>query len=183
MAAPSTFSMAAPGNTPAWAIRDRSGTLWTADNTGTITGVTLSVLATLIDAGCTLLALDGPGIAAYTANTSTSAATLTTASMVAGDPAIIAMTGTLGAGAVLTLPTVALLAAAAPGGLGQGATWVMRIINKSSGAFSWTLTTAAGWTLTGTMTIAQNTWREFLVTIAAGGTAGTIQEIGTGTDS
>lgn len=180
MSAPTTFTLASPGTTPNWAIRDKAGVLWTADANGVITGVTLATLNTLIAAGCSLLSLDGPGVPGFNSNTSTSAATLTAASLAAGDPAVIAMTGTLGGAATLTLPTVAILAAAAAGAVAQGATWVVRILNQSSGAFAWTLTTAAGWTLTGNMVIGNNTWAEFLVTIAAGGAAGTVQRIGSG---
>lgn len=117
----------------------------------------------------------------YTANPATSAATATVASISGAPFCVLDMTGTLGAGAALTLPTVAILVAGmtAPA-IGQS--WRIRIINSSSANFAWTVTTAAGWTLNGTMTIAQNTTRDFIVTLTSL-TAATLQQIGTGTTS
>jgi len=86
------------------------------------------------------------------------------------------MTGTLGAGAALTLPTVAQLLAAAPT-LVAGVSYKLRIANTGAGAFAWTVTTAGGWTLTGTMTVANLTYREFIVTITSP-TAATLQSLG-----
>ena len=63
-----------------------------------------------------------------------------------------------------------------------GSTYRLRVINRSSGNFAWTMTTNTGWTLTGTMTIAQNTWRDFVVTLTSL-TAATLQAVGVGTDS
>ena len=111
----------------------------------------------------------GP-LSKYTANTATTAATLTAASVSGAAEVIVNMTGTLGAGAALTLPTVAQLVAAAPT-LVSGATYKLRVMNTGAGAFAWTVTTATGWTLTGTMTVAQNTYRDFLVTMNSASTA------------
>jgi hypothetical protein len=95
------------------------------------------------------------------------------------------LTGTLTAGANLTLPTVATLAAQMQQ-LGvvpaTNASFKFRVINASGGAFSWTVVTNTGWTLTGTMTIAQNTWRDFVVTFNSATTA-TLYSVGTGTYS
>jgi hypothetical protein len=44
------------------------------------------------------------------------------------------------------------------------------------------VTTNTGWTLSGTMTIAANTWREFVVTLNTLTTA-TLQSVATGTYS
>ena len=91
------------------------------------------------------------------------------------------MTGNLAAGRALTLPTVAAMLAALPG-LQVGDTFCLRVINSSAGAFAWTMTTNTGWTLTGTMTIAQNTFRDFQVSLDSAA-AMTLQQLGTGATS
>lgn len=122
---------------------------------------------------------------AYSANTATTATTLS-ALATAGTTdqntttAIVNMTGTLAAGANLTLPTVVDLDAIQNAQVGDS--YILRIINSSSGAFSWTVTTNTGWTLNGTMTVAQNTWREFFVNFTSTTTA-SLTTIGTGTYS
>jgi hypothetical protein len=123
--------------------------------------------------------------AALTLNTATAATTLTAAS-VAGTAdqntsfVNINMTGTLAAGAAVTLPPAANLAAFQSAASGD--TYMLRIINSSSGAFAWTVTTNTGWTLTGTMTVAQNTWRDFIVQFTSTTTA-TLTTVGVGTYS
>lgn len=101
---------------------------------------------------------------------------------VATAPALVVLdlTGALAAGANLQLPTVSAVQTVV-GEDFTGQTWMLRIINNSSGAFAWTLTTNTGWTLNGTMSIAQNTFRDFLVTIsdAAAHTA-SLQNVGSG---
>ncbi|MFB9123295.1 hypothetical protein E2553_00235 [Paraburkholderia dipogonis] len=95
------------------------------------------------------------------------------------------LTGTLGAAANMQLPTVAALIAALPSVVQNnpvGLSFQLRVINSSSGAFAWTTTTNTGWTLAGTMSMAQNTWRDFIITITSATTA-TIQSVGTGTQS
>lgn len=89
--------------------------------------------------------------------------------------------GTLGAGANATLPTAAnLIAAFATANipLVGGATYELNIMNTSGGAFSWTIVTNTGWTLAGTMTIAQNTFRKFLVIFNSTLTSATLQSLG-----
>jgi hypothetical protein len=120
--------------------------------------------------------------AAFNTNTATSGTTLTAANITGGQSTVdLAMTGTLGAGANAQLPTVAamVLALHCPT---VGTSYRLRIINESSANFAWTVTTNTGWTLTGTMTIAQNTWREFVVTLTSL-TAATLQSVATGTFS
>lgn len=90
------------------------------------------------------------------------------------------LTAVLGAGATLTLPTVAqLVAAMTAAGVNPapGQTIELVIMNSSSGAFAWTVTTATGWTLIGTMTIAQTTLRKFYITLNTISTA-TLQSLG-----
>ncbi len=90
------------------------------------------------------------------------------------------LTAALGAGAAADLPTVAALVTAmeAAGITPQiGSTYELEVMNTSSGNFAWTVTTATGWTLTGTMTIAQNTLRRFYVSFQSL-TAATMQSLG-----
>lgn len=63
-----------------------------------------------------------------------------------------------------------------------GLTSRFRIINSGSGALTLTTDAGATVTLTGTMTVAQNTWREFILTLSSATTAA-VQAIGTGTNS
>lgn len=79
----------------------------------------------------------------------------------------------------LTLPLATDFIAANPGLL-IGGSMKIRFINTNSGAA--TIVTNTGWTLTGTLTLAQNTWREFVVTRTAAGTLTAVQ-VGTGTTS
>lgn len=89
------------------------------------------------------------------------------------------LTGVLGAGANATLPTVANLVNSIQSP-SPGMTFKWRVINTSGAAFSWTIATNTGWTRNGTMTIAQNTWRDFYITLNSLTTA-TLQSVGTGT--
>lgn len=58
--------------------------------------------------------------------------------------------------------------------------WVVRITNTGAGAF--TLAGGSGVTVSGTATVAQNTWRDFVATVSPSGTI-TIQSVATGTYS
>jgi hypothetical protein len=116
---------------------------------------------------------------AYGTNTATSGTTLTAANVLnASEKTILNLTGTLTGAANAQLPTVASLVANIPNAA-AGKPYELRIMNSSSGAFTWTVTTNTGWTLSGAMTIAQNTWRDFLITINSL-TAATIQDLGGG---
>ena len=123
---------------------------------------------------------------AYITKTDTATATLTAANMTAAhDQVFVLMTGAT-AGSTITLDTVANLVAAlqnqwGPGVSIPGTSFVIRIINHGGGN-TWTLTTATGWTLTGTMTVANNTWRDFVVAIDTA-TAARFQSVGIGTES
>jgi hypothetical protein len=109
-------------------------------------------------------------------------ATLTAANVTGGSAAVdLALTGTLGAAGAATLPTVANLVKSMWAAK-VGDSYRLRVINESSANFAWTMTTATGWTLTGTMSIAQNTWREFIVTLTSL-TAATLQSVAVGTYS
>lgn len=118
----------------------------------------------------------------YSALANTAGFTLTAATSEAGArDCTILLSGTLGAGANVQSDTAAAIVAAIPNAR-AGMSYRLRIINASSANFAWTLTTNTNVTLTGTMTIAQNTWRDFYVTLTSL-TAVAIQAIGTGTNS
>ncbi len=119
----------------------------------------------------------------FRADAATSGTTLSAAGISGGSASVdLLLSGTLGAGANVQLPTVADLVAALPNAK-VGASYRLRIINASSANFAWTVTTNTGWTLVGTMTIAQNTWREFVVTIPSILASATLQSVATGTYS
>lgn len=121
---------------------------------------------------------------AYHVDTATSATTVTAANLTGGAVGVtLAMTGTLTAGATLTTDTAANIIAAIPTPQNYvGFTYSLTLINESSGDFAWTVAAGTGVTITGTDTVAQNTWREFLVTVTSTTTV-SLQSIGTGTNS
>ena len=127
-----------------------------------------------------LFLLNTPAVK-YNTNAATSSTTLAAADISGGNDVCLNLTGALAAGANATLPTVAALVAAIPN-VQAGQSYNVRIINSSSGAFAWTVLTNTGWTLNGTMTVNQNTWRDFYVTFTST-TAATLQSVGTGTFS
>lgn len=63
-----------------------------------------------------------------------------------------------------------------------GASWSFRIINTGAGTLTLTADAGATVTLSGTMTVAQNTWRDFVGTFTTA-TAATITQVGVGTNS
>lgn len=80
------------------------------------------------------------------------------------DEVTVDLTGTLGSAQNIQMPTAAAILAAMPNAY-VGQKFKLIIKNDSGGAFAWTVTTNTGVTLTGTMTIAQNTLREFYITV------------------
>ena len=121
----------------------------------------------------------------YNAATNTTGFTLAAQQVSGAAQNYLNLTGTLAAGANAQMPTVASMLAALPTVVQNspvGLSFQLRVINSSGGAFAWTVTTNTGWTLNGTMSIAQNTWRDFIVTITSATTA-TLQAVGTGTQS
>jgi hypothetical protein len=96
------------------------------------------------------------------------------------DEVYLNLTATLSAGATATLPTVgALVTAMQAAGLNPlpGSSYMLYLYNTSSGNFAWTVTTNTGWTLTGNLTAAQNTFRQGLITFTSL-TAATYQSLG-----
>lgn len=111
---------------------------------------------------------------AYSAASNTTGFTATGAQVMEASETVLDLTGTLAAGAALTLPTVAsLLATLTPNQTAVGSSIIFRVVNHSSANFAWTVTTNTGWTLNGTMTVNQSTFRDFILTITALGTTPT----------
>lgn len=100
--------------------------------------------------------------------------TPTVAQHVGSQLVVLNLTGTSGN---LTTETAANIIAAMPNAqIGQS--YRLRIISVGSG--TWTVLAGSGVTITGTATIAINTWREYIVTYTAAGTV-VFQNIGAGT--
>lgn len=119
---------------------------------------------------------------AFNAVPTNTPATLTGQQMVGGQSTYVNMTATLaGAGTLNTATAAAILAALPAAAQVVGATVDLRIINSSSGNFAWTVTAGSGVTLAGTQTIAQNTFRDYLVTVTGVATPSvTMQSVGAG---
>lgn len=102
--------------------------------------------------------------------------TLTAAMVVGGNVTYHISVG--GTTPSLTLPLATALDTAIPD-MRPGQSFVLRVINKNSG--NTTIVTNTGWTLSGgTLVLATNTWKEFLITKTATG-AYTGVNVGTGT--
>lgn len=114
----------------------------------------------------------------YAAVAGNTPATLTGAQMAGANSVNVEMTAALAGAGTLNSATAAQIVAATPNAI-VGQSYKLRIINTSSGNFAWTLTTATGITLTGTMSIAQNTYRDFIVTLTSL-TAVSIRNVGSG---
>lgn len=176
--APPMVTLQAPAGTFPGTYLGADGNAYAVSSIGLVT-IPASIQLPALAAGFTVPA--NPQL--YTAVATNTPATLTPAQLAGAMDVAVNMTAVLAGAGTLTLPTIAALLAALPN-LGVGDTLRLRIINSSGGAFAWTVTTAAGWTLLGTMSIAQNTWRDFYVTITSVVNAtATLQEIGTGTQS
>lgn len=67
-------------------------------------------------------------------------------------------------------------------GLSVGSSYSLRIINSGAGTFTLATDSGTGFTLSGTVTVAQNVWRDYVVTLVTG-TTGMITEVGNGTYS
>lgn len=128
--------------------------------------------------------VDGGLGVAYHADATVGAHVLTAANLTgSSNDVILALTGALTGAANATTDTAANIVAAMASPA-VGAAYRLRIINESSANFTWTVVGGSGVTVTGTATIAQNTWREFVVTVTNVGTpAVTLQNVGTGTYS
>ncbi len=79
----------------------------------------------------------------------------------------------------LTMPLGSAMDTALPN-MKIGQSYKLRVINTNSGTA--TVATNTGWTMTGTLTLATSTWRDFVVTKTAAATY-TAVAVGTGTES
>lgn len=104
--------------------------------------------------------------------------TLTAAMIVGGKQVYHKTLG--GATPSLTLPLASAIDTALPD-MRVGQSFTLRIINSNSGTA--TIVTNTGWTLTGTLTLATNTWRDFVVTKTGTTATYTAVQVGTGTTS
>lgn len=120
----------------------------------------------------------------YHAATNTTSFTMTAAQMgltgVGSELAVLDCTGALGSGQNITTLTAALMWAAVSNPV-AGMSYLLRIINNSSGNFAWTVVGGTGVTINGTATVAQNTFRDFQVTLTSA-TVAAFQNIGSGTN-
>lgn len=120
------------------------------------------------------------GAEAYQTNSATSTTSLTVNNVLSGlQETVLQMTGTLGAAATATLPGVAAIVAALPDAR-AGQTWRLRVMNTSGANFGWTIAAGSGGSTNGTMTVAQNAWRDFILTLTSL-SAYSIQNAGGGT--
>lgn len=110
----------------------------------------------------------------YSSNAATTSFTASTGEVSGGQLSVLDLPGMLGAGANVTTPAAAALFAAV-----GDTRWVLRVLNNSAGAFAWTLLAGVGVTVTGTATVAQATWREWLATFTSP-TALVLQNVGAG---
>jgi hypothetical protein len=98
-----------------------------------------------------------------------------------GSDVTLELTGTQVGAFNVTTPTAAQIVTAMNNPI-PGQTYRLRVVNQSGGAFTGTLVGGTGVTITGTATIAQNTWRDFIVTITSL-TAVAVRSIATGSYS
>lgn len=106
--------------------------------------------------------------------------TLTAAMIAVPNAKTVYHLSTSGATPSLTLPLATAVFTQEGATFATGSSYVLRVINNNSGTA--TIVTNTGWTLTGTLTLATGTWREFLIT-AASATTLTAVVTGTGTYS
>lgn len=133
---------------------------YTAAATLTIVGEAMGMISSLPDAQYATAALQS--------------ATMTGVQVAGAKVVVFDNTGTTPGN--LQMPTAAALVAALPNAQ-AGQSYVLKIRNSSGSANTATITTNTGITLTGTMTIAQNVIREFIVTLNSL-TAVTVQSVG-----
>lgn len=122
-----------------------------------------NVAGTWLSPGRTAVLPEG----SYNTETNTTSFTTTGAKFAGAGNVVLNITGTLGSGQNVTSPTAAQIVAAIPNAF-VGQTYRLRIQNTSSANFAWTLLAGSGVTLNGaTQTIAQNTYRDYLVTLTS----------------
>jgi hypothetical protein len=131
--------------------------------------------------GAALVADGGGSVQGQTAAITT-ALNQTTGSLpvgaITGAPDVNLLTTNALPGAQL-VRTAAQMLADTPGGQ-VGMSWNLRIVNSGAGTLTLTTDAGATVTMTGTMTVPLNTFRDFVVTINTAITA-TVQSVGSGT--
>ena len=152
-----------------------SGRTYTPDANGMVYNVDSRDIIYLLAQGFAVAAQPTDNKVATADNGTTQ--TLTAAMLAGGNNVFHTSAG--GTTPSLTLPLAADFLAANPG-LAIGQSMRVRVINTNSGTA--TIVTNTGWTLTGTLTLATNTWREFVVTRTGAATVTAVQ-VGTGTTS
>lgn len=109
---------------------------------------------------------------------------VTTGTLAAGNAsgaAFVSLTSTNATPGNQAMRTVAQVLADSPG-LSVGHAYMLRVTNTGAGTFTLATDGSTQFTMTGTMTVPQNTTRDFVVTINTA-TTGTVQAVGTGTFS
>jgi hypothetical protein len=109
---------------------------------------------------------------AYKTNANASGAVTLTAAQCSGGSVEVWVncTGTQAGGFTITLPTVALLVTAMQGANINplaGGSIILNVMATNGAAQTGTVTTNTGWTLTGTLTVADATYRKLLVTFTS----------------
>lgn len=118
------------------------------------------------------------GINAFIATPDNGTTQTLTAAMITGGDSTTYHVSTGGATPSLTLPLATALDTALPD-IRQGQSYTLRVINNNSG--NTTIVTNTGWTLSGgTLVLATNTWKEFVITKTGTGTY-TGVNVGSGT--
>lgn len=113
-------------------------------------------------------------------NAATASTTATVAQMGMNGFNVLDMTGSLAAAGNLTTPTAAAILANNTL-VGDGQSYVLRVINETAATNAWTLVGGTGVTVSGTATVSAASYTDFLVTFnRTAGTVG-IQRIGSGT--
>lgn len=137
--------------------------VWTGVNTLTMTGLSVTQLT------------DMPATKYGTMNATTGSLA---AGALTGAESVYLLSTNATPGAQLVRTAAQMLADLPNGQVGQ--TWTARIINSGAGTLTLTTDAGATVTMTGTMTVLTNTWRDFVLTINTATTA-TVQSVGTGT--
>lgn len=125
---------------------------------------------------------EGPNVSLPPAKFST--INVTTGTLAVGNAsgaAFTCLTSTNGTPGNQAMRTVAQVLVDTPG-LAVGMSYMLRVTNTGAGTFTLATDGSAQFTMTGTMTIPQNTFRDFVVTINTA-TTGTVQSVAVGTFS
>lgn len=167
-------------NTTAFAETISAGTGVTVSGSSVVQpNSTGKFIITIVAGGTvTMVGTSSGSLPATQFNTGTTTTTFTAGQLTGANDVVYNNSGAT-PGSIATR-TAALMIADIPNAA-VGQTWRLRVIN-GQGTGTLTITAGTGVTLTGTMTVAANTWRDFVCTYTAAG-AITIQNAGVGTFS